>query len=92
MHGEYTQRGCFVRRLSGKRHMTRPSRVDYNTRVTHRSSWRCLADTGEPTQTERELLSEFRDVQLELGEFRVLSGTDVDSETNTGHGNASRLH
>ena len=98
MHGEYTQRGCFVRRLSGKWHMTRSSRVDYNTRETHRSSWRRLADTGEPTQTVRErinyrqLLSEFRDVQLGLGEFGVLSrAVDVDSETNTRHGNASRL-
>ena len=39
-----------------------------------------------------QLLSEFREVQLELGEFGVLSKADVDSETNTGHGNASRLH
>ncbi len=38
------------------------------------------------------LLSEFRDVELELGEFGALSrAVDVDSETNTGHGNASRL-
>ena len=38
-------------------HAPMTPRVDYNTRVTHSSSWRRLVDTGEPTQTVRERIS-----------------------------------
>ena len=38
-------------------HVPMTPRIDYNTRVTHRSSWRRLDDTGEPTQTVRERIS-----------------------------------
>ena len=79
---------------------TRP--YDYSRRIQHsgdtsfklatpRRHWGTDPD-GKGKNKYGHLLSEFRDVQLELGEFGVLSRADVDSETNTGHGNVSRLH